>query len=87
MFSNANFEIFLKRCFHPKEKFTFKDVIDEDNAYLQTMSALIDKNINYYLKNLEIIVQGDAYKLIDLKYNYYDKNENISKTNIQIYFV
>jgi hypothetical protein len=84
LFSNANYEIFMRKFFHSKMQYKFKDVIFVDDIYIQSISALFNKDLCYYLKNLEIIVKETDYKVISLKYDYFDKNENISNTNIQI---
>ena len=79
--------MFLKSFLHPKKKYRFKDITYDNDIYFQSISALVEKDLDYYLKNLEIIVKEDGNQLVDLNYDYYNKNENIANTNIQIYFV
>jgi hypothetical protein len=45
---------------------------------------LVKQNINYYFKNLEIVFCEEHYKLTDLKYEYYNKNEDISNTDSEL---
>jgi len=85
IFSDANFDISLKCLFHPEKKYKFKDVI-HDNIYFQSISTLVEKDLDYYLKNLKIIVNEDDFEIIDLEYDYYNINENILNTDIKINF-
>ena len=84
IYSEVDFGIFLGKLFHSERNFYFKDIIHEDDIYIQTLSTLVNEKLNYYLKNLEIIVDKENYKVINVKYDYYDKYETILGTNIQI---
>jgi len=87
VFSNAGFDIYLSKIFHPEKKFNFKDVVDRDDVYFQSISILAEKNLDYYLKYFEIIVKVSDYKVVDYQYDYYGKSECISNTDIQVKFI
>jgi len=86
LISTANFEILIRRLFHPSHHYSFKDVISEDDVYVQSVSLLLNRELNYYLKTLEIIMDKDKWEIIDLKYDYYDRDENILNTDIEVNF-
>ena len=50
---------------------------------MRILSKLAEKNIDYYLKNLEVMVDERNYEVTDLKYDYYNPNEIVIKTNIK----
>jgi len=86
IFSNANYEILIRKLFHPEKEIEFKDVIYEDDIYIQSISILIHSNLKYFMKSLEIIVNKTNYKVIDLKYDYYKNEDDVTNTNINISF-
>jgi hypothetical protein len=84
MFSNAHFDIIISKSFDREMNLKLSDFIDGDNIYLQSVSALAEKNLDYYLKNLEISINEIGYDSVNIKYDYYKKSENISNTNIKV---
>jgi len=89
MLSDLDFSINLGKYFKREKQVEFDEVIYEDNIYIQSISALINKDLNYFIKSLEIIIEEANYKwtMVDLKYNYYSLTENISESNIKISFI
>ena len=82
MFSNAKIDIYLRKLFDKQQNFSFKDIDCDNNLHVQTLSLLLNQDINYYIKNLNIIVDKENYKVIDLKYDYYVIDEIVLKTEI-----
>jgi len=87
LFSEARFEIYLKKAFHPEETHNYEDVFMGDDLTIRILSKLAEKNIDYYLKNLEVVVGKGDYEIVCLKYDYYSKNEIVIKTNIKFNLV
>ena len=82
-FSDVKFDVFFKNSFQADKNHQFKDVFEGNDLYMQILAELANQNLNYYLKNLEINVDERNYKVINLKYDYYNKNEIVLKTNIK----
>ena len=94
LISNADFEVLLKRVLQPHRKIKSKDVIRKDDVYIKSIAVLLTRNLDYYLQNLEITIDKHTLELIDLKYDYYNKNkyENIFdknklSTDIQVFYI
>ena len=72
--SNAYFDVSLKQVFQPHKKIKAKDVIAKDDMYIKIIAKLLNQNLDYYLENLDIIMDKCTSELIDLRYDYYDDN-------------
>ena len=87
MIEDMNIGKTLQKSLNLKRKSKYKNTFYEDTIYIESISKLGKQGINYFLKNLEIIFCIEKHTVIDLKYDYYDKNETIANTEIKFNFI
>ena len=87
IFSDANFDMSIRKHINPRTQTTEEKVVDKDNIYIQSIIAILRQDLSYYLRNLIIIFEVISNTVTDFKYDYYDKSDSIEGTNITVKFV
>ena len=86
LLSDAEMDIIVKKVFYPKENPHFDEIVYADNIYLRIVSAVLNNNLNYYIKNLEVFIKEPEYEISNIKYDYYTESEVVTEANIRIYY-
>lgn len=79
--SSVNLDMFIRKNISPSKEFCFEDIVEKDDLYIQSVAKLLYEKIDYYIKKLHIKVEN--YKIIDIKYEYYDKTEKVEGSDIE----